>query len=170
MQASAAAQARVEALLDETERMDFIQEAAPPRDNIDALRIAAMKSKRRELRGHAMPRKRKRTDGDDSEDEGFIFEEKEGVEYLHEPKGKLSAPAQKAKRKLQNLVTSMFRSLCGVSDGDAWPDPEEKRVNKFGEAYLTPVFDETVEYQANKDIFWSVVNATKKQIMVRTLY
>ncbi|KAJ7443280.1 hypothetical protein FB451DRAFT_950517, partial [Mycena latifolia] len=54
-------------------------------------------------------------------------------------------------------VSQTFRSVCGVTAKDAWPDPNILRVNEVtNEIYLTPFFDFGVTDPRNIQIFTAV--------------
>jgi hypothetical protein len=59
-----------------------------------------------------------------------------------------------------------FRNLCGVAEGQLWPDPDEVRLQEgTGERFYTPDFRLGVGARVNQQIFHRVVNSVMQEIV-----
>ncbi|KAJ7453007.1 hypothetical protein B0H11DRAFT_1876116 [Mycena galericulata] len=69
----------------------------------------------------------------------------------------LSPKQKKAREGVKRYVTNTFRTVCGVSKQENWPNPEVQRINEVtGEVYLTPLFECGVTDTRNMLIFAAV--------------
>ncbi|KAF7334156.1 hypothetical protein MVEN_02321700 [Mycena venus] len=66
---------------------------------------------------------------------------------------------KKAKSALQSFITRTFRSVCGVSNKESWPDPADQRFNEItNQEYVSPVFAADVKDIRNQRVFIAVAD------------
>ncbi|KAJ7729849.1 hypothetical protein DFH07DRAFT_1066112 [Mycena maculata] len=77
---------------------------------------------------------------------------------LGEP-AKLSEIQKQVRIRVKRYVSNKFRTVCGVTKTDVWPEPGIPRVNEVtGEVFLTPYFDEACwpEGLADRGATWDI--------------